>query len=342
MTREETIRSIVNADGLGLEIGPSYNPLFPKARGHRIETIDHASQAGLIEKYKDDPSVDCSRIEPVDYVCDGRSYVETIGARERYDFIVASHVIEHSPDLIGFLQDCEALLRPQGVLVLAMPDKRHCFDALRPISTTGSALQAALEKRTRHTPGAVFDCAANAVQRGGEPTWWHDNRQPLRLMQDIPVARQQFEAASTGTAYFDNHSWCFTPSSFRLLVSDFNALGLLALRERDIRAPGGFEFFAVLARDGAGAKPARFELLLAIEQELAEGAEALLGRKGTGSAWRTACFPGGRPSEAVEARFKTDRERDSYLDAVLSSTSWRVTRPLRMLGNTWKKLRRRA
>jgi SAM-dependent methyltransferase len=341
MTRDETIRSMFKADGLGLEIGPSYNPLLPKARGYRIETIDHASQAGLIEKYRNDPSVDCSRIEPVDYVCDGRSFVETIGATGRYDFIVASHVIEHSPDLIGFLRDCEALLRPEGVLVLAVPDKRRCFDALRPVSTTGAALQAALEQRTRHAPGSIFDCVANAVHRGNEPTWRHDSRAPLRMAQDVAVARQQFEQASADPGYFDNHSWCFTPSSFSLLLSDFNALGLLMLKEREIRGTGGLEFYAVLARDGAGPRLGRLDLLLGIERELAEAAGTLLGRIGTRAGAGRTGSPGDHAPGSFDARFRNAEERDSYLDAVLSSTSWRVTRPLRILGDFWKKTHRR-
>lgn len=340
MTRDEIIRSMFKADGLGLEIGPSYYPLFPKEKGYRVETIDHASQTDLIAKYRNDPSVDCSRIEPVDYVCDGRSFVETIGAKSRYDFVVASHVIEHSPDLIGFLRDCEELLRPDGVLFLAVPDKGYCFDVLRPISTTGAALQASLERRTRHLPGAVFDCISNAAHRGGEPTWWNDNLQPLRMVHDIHVGKQHFDEASSGASYLDSHSWCFTPSSFRLLLSDFNHLGLLALKEREIRSTGGFEFFATLARNGAGAGLSRFDLLLAVELELAEAAKILLGRSGPLPRWQNA-LRSGEQSAGLEARFKNPQERDNYLEAVLSSTSWRITRPLRMLGNAWRRVRRR-
>jgi 2-polyprenyl-3-methyl-5-hydroxy-6-metoxy-1,4-benzoquinol methylase len=46
-----------------------------------------------------------------------------IGERHRYDWIVASHVID-VPNLVAFLIDCEALLKPGASLVLAVPDKR--------------------------------------------------------------------------------------------------------------------------------------------------------------------------------------------------------------------------
>lgn len=62
---------------------------------------------------------------------------------------------------MGFLRECTVLLAPHGTLSPAIPDKRYCFDHFRPHSTTGEALQAWLERRTRHPPGLVFDYFAS-------------------------------------------------------------------------------------------------------------------------------------------------------------------------------------
>lgn len=339
MTREDIVRSMFRAEGFGLEIGPSYNPLLPKAQGFNVEILDYASQADLVEKYRNEGAVDTARIEPVDHVCDGRSYVETIGAKARYDFIVASHVIEHSADLIGFLRDCEELLKPDGVLVLAIPDKRYCFDVLRPVSTTGAALQAHQERRTRHAPGLVFDHLANAASRAGEVNWRETNRQPLRLDNSVAEARRHYEAARTGAGYVDTHGWCFTPSSFRLLLGDFNGLGLLGLREQSIRTTNWFEFFVVLARNGAGCPLSRLELLVAIEAELAAASDKILAPAGRLASLTSALVPDeARPGE-TEGRFGTSQARDAYLETILSSTSWRITRPLRILASLARRFR---
>jgi predicted SAM-dependent methyltransferase len=165
--RTKLLLSMFDASGFGLEVGPSYNPLLPKSRGYNVETIDHADAAALREKYSDN----ASQIEEVDYVSDGRSILETIGKKERYDFIFASHVIEHVTDIVRFIQDCEALLKPDGLLVLAVPDKRFCFDALRPLSTVGQALQAYLEKRKRHSPGVLFDQAFYVCSKAQQTVW---------------------------------------------------------------------------------------------------------------------------------------------------------------------------
>ena len=166
--RTTLLRSMLPTDGRGLEIGPGFNPLLPKAEGFQIETADYTDADGLRTKYRDNPHVDVTRIEMVDHVLDqGRTFAEVVGRPQTFNYIVASHVIEHTPDMLGFLKSCETLLASDGVLLLAVPDKRHCFDVLQPLSSTGAVLQAHLDRRTRPTPGAVFDEVASNAVRGG-------------------------------------------------------------------------------------------------------------------------------------------------------------------------------
>jgi hypothetical protein len=72
MDRTALLLSLINLSGVGLEIGPGFDPLVPKSSGRRVETVDHASAAELREKYRNAANVDISRIEEVDYVSDGR------------------------------------------------------------------------------------------------------------------------------------------------------------------------------------------------------------------------------------------------------------------------------
>ena len=264
--------SMFATDGLGLEVGPSYNPLLPRSQGYNVEVLDHATQAELMEKYRTDRSIDSNRIEPVDHVWTGGSLAETTGGKGRYDFVVASHVIEHTPDIVTFLRDCEELLRPDGVLVLAVPDKRYCFDAMRPVSTTGAALQAFHERRTRHLPGIVFDHVSSYAMRGGHPGWHANENGRLSLSHTVNQARAHFDQASTAAIYIDAHAWCFTPSSFRLMIRDLNEMGLLQLKEQAFRTTEWFEFFVVLSRRGPGCGTGRLELLETTARELAQSA----------------------------------------------------------------------
>ena len=202
-------------------------------------------------KYANDQGVDVSHIEAVDYIWDGRPLHEVIDKYNYYDYIVASHVIEHTPNLLGFLMECEILLEQNGALVLAIPDKRRCFDLFRPLSTTGAVLQAHVEERTRHTPGTAFDHVAYfATMLGHDGCVAGTDGEP-RLEHALAFAQTIFHRSVASQAYFDFHAWTFTPSSFRMILKDLYELDQLKLREGELRT-SSHEFFVRLSRSAKG------------------------------------------------------------------------------------------
>ena len=54
MDRFTIMSAMFDRSGVGLEIGPSYNPFVPKSSGARIDTVDYTDQAGLIERYRNE------------------------------------------------------------------------------------------------------------------------------------------------------------------------------------------------------------------------------------------------------------------------------------------------
>jgi predicted SAM-dependent methyltransferase len=268
--RQRYLTGLVNLDGMGLEIGPSHSPIVPKAWNCRIETLDYLDANGLREKYKNDPSVDISKIEPVDYVSDGRSMVEVIAKRGHYDYILASHVIEHTPDMLGFLKDCEALLKPDGILVLAVPDKRRCFDVFQSLSSTGQMLEAHAQRRTRPSAGSIFDMSAYTGLRDGNIVWLADSNGSLSLPGSLQRAAAEMAEAQQSGRYFDVHVWRFVPSSFRLILRDFYEIEAIALREMHFEGTAGAEFYCSLSRQGAGCPLDRLTLAKSALQEQCE------------------------------------------------------------------------
>lgn len=253
VSRQALLRSWIPLDARGLEVGPGYNPLVPKAEGFCVETADYTDQEGLRAKYEGNPHVDPSRIEAVDHVLtDGMTLAEVVGRPGAFDYIVASHVIEHTPDMLGFLKSCEQLLSPNGVLLLAVPDKRHCFDVLLPLTSTGAVLDAHVGRHSRPSPGAVFnDLAYNAV-RGDAIGWAPTNLDPLRFFASLHEAASVYSEMKTSSAYRDTHVWRFVPSSFRLIVGDLHAIGEIGLREKGFHDSVGNEFYLILSRSGDG------------------------------------------------------------------------------------------
>jgi SAM-dependent methyltransferase len=249
----------IDTGGVGLEIGPGYSPLLPKSEGFRVETLDHAPAEVLREKYANS-EVDITKIEHVDFVWQGEPLDELTGRRCHYDFIVASHALEHTTDLVRFLQQCEAMLNPKGRLSLAIPDYRYCFDIFRGFTTTGDVLQAFIEKRKRHIPGTVFDHFSLATFLDGKPSWHRGADGALHFLHSFNEATAMYEKACDTSEYLDVHNWRFTPASFRLVLQDLRRLGLILLTEEIMFDTEGCEFIVTLLKSTSSEQWDRFEL----------------------------------------------------------------------------------
>jgi SAM-dependent methyltransferase len=68
-----------------------------------------------------------------DIVADGERLTTIDSASQ--DFVVANHFLEHCEDPIATLENMLRVVRPGGVIFLAVPDKRFTFDAPRPVTT---------------------------------------------------------------------------------------------------------------------------------------------------------------------------------------------------------------
>ncbi|MDQ3524043.1 MAG: methyltransferase domain-containing protein [Chloroflexota bacterium] len=245
--RKSLITSMIDRNGRGLEIGPSHNPAAPKSEGYDVHIVDHMDQLGLQEKYKDDAGINLENIEPVDHVWQGGSLSRLIGDDASYDWIIAAHVIEHMPDLIAFIQDCQVLLRPGGIISLVVPDKRYCFDHLRRRSSTGDVIQAHVESRKRHTPGQVYDHFSSACKLDESGSWHRNSLGKVGFVHGPHTAESMLKHSLSSDEYLDVHGWVFTPSSFRLIIGDLNALGYIRIDENSFSDTRDCEFFVSYA-----------------------------------------------------------------------------------------------
>jgi SAM-dependent methyltransferase len=210
-----------------LEVGASFRPLAAKRDGWNTCVVDHDTRAGLIAKYAA-ADVAADVIEEVDVLWrDGPLHEafppDSLGT---FDAVVASHVLEHMPDLIAFLDSSRRLVGDSGCLVFALPDKRWCFDFFRPISLAGDVLIAHSQRRTRHSPATLFNEVAYAVTLQGRPGWGAgEPAADLAFAHRFELARRLFDDAQTDSVYRDAHAWQFTPASFELLILDLSLAG---------------------------------------------------------------------------------------------------------------------
>jgi SAM-dependent methyltransferase len=246
-----------------IEIGPSHNPIAPKSKGWNTIVVDHATRAELIVKYTPH-GIDLSKIEEVDYVWTGGPLINAIPPHLHgtFDAIIASHVIEHTTDFVGFLEGAETLLAPNGIVILAVPDKRYCFDYFRPLTTTGQVLYAHASRRSRHARYVIFDEIAYAVKNKAKGEWggaW--GQEPVReldFFHSIEQAEEEFSKSSEepSSPYIDKHAWQFTPASFELILVELARLGQTDWQVQHVSPAMGFEFHVRLIRGGKAAAAA--------------------------------------------------------------------------------------
>lgn len=121
--------------GRGLEIGALHMPVsLPPAATARF--VDYQTSEQRRQTY---PHLDWVRCVPVDVLDDGQT-LETVEA-ESQDFVIANHVIEHCEDTIGAIRSWLRVLRPGGVLYMAVPDMRHTFDSNRALTPSSHVLR---------------------------------------------------------------------------------------------------------------------------------------------------------------------------------------------------------
>ena len=114
--------------GSGLEVGALHNPL-PVPRAAAVKYVDRMSKPDLLKQY---PDLGDKNLVDVDVIDDGETLRTVADASQ--DFLIANHFLEHTQDPIGTLGRFFAVLKPGGVLYMALPDKRFTFDAPRAVT----------------------------------------------------------------------------------------------------------------------------------------------------------------------------------------------------------------
>ncbi len=226
----------------GIEIGALDKPLVVKndlSPGSEILYADHLSTEGLRKKYKLDRTVDQKALVDVDLVCPSGEFLEALNG-QAVDYIVASHVVEHVPNPIHWLQGLFEVLRPGGSLFLVVPDKRFTFDYQRPATTFGAMLQSYLSCKKIPSVSDVFDHYSTAVLIDGGKVWSGS----LGMTDLIPLTSHEnaFKYAQQvheEDAYHDVHVSIFTPFSFfaiieRLIQTELLMTEISAFRDTDL------------------------------------------------------------------------------------------------------------
>lgn len=218
----------MNLAGKGIEYGPLHAVLLRKPY-YDISYVDYADRAYLAEHYANNPNVDVSLIPEIDIVTGGKLISEFL-PKESIDYIVASHVMEHVPDLLGWLEANLHVLKPGGRIAVAFPDKRYCFDLKRKSSTISDVMASYLEKRTRPSFHQICDHFWN-VSKANPLDCWKKTTTPenAEYIHDRKHIVETLKKMATREDYIDCHCWIFADFQFLETMNELNSVNSIGL-----------------------------------------------------------------------------------------------------------------
>ena len=302
MDRAKALAALIAAAGRrGLEIGPLDRPLITRDMGP-VEYVDRASRAELIAAYRGH-QVDAAGVPEIDHVWGEQSLLDCVGGARVYGYVLASHVIEHVPDVFGWLGEIASVLADAGLAVFFVPDKRYTFDARRPASASGEFVDAYVRRLRRPDVRQIFNHVYETRDLQAPPL--DEAALTERARQGLDLARR----AQADGAYEDAHCWVFTPRSLVEALDLASRLDLLPFEVASLEQ-GADEFLIALRRlpDGLSPEARRAAFTasvagLALPEDTAGGDVAMLRAQAQAALARAA--------------------------AIESSTIWRLTAPLR-------------
>lgn len=330
MDRKQKILHPVNLAGSGLELGPLCWPLLKKDEAD-VYYADHVDRDGLLKIYKDDAGVLPELIPDVDYPLNGRSLAKAI-PKKKFDYLIASHVIEHVPDMVRWFQDISAILKPGGVATLAVPDKRFTFDIDRQTSELSDVMGSYVDNTNRASSTMIFDYASHfRTKLLAEEVW----KGELYLNTKTAPHRYSLEEAlkiskNSKKEYVDAHCYVFTPYSFFEVIRGLIELGLFDFKVISFytTAPDQYEFLVAFQKvNNSISKTARLKSLPDIDRDPYPREQA---------ATITNLMDDIKSLRAGLEAFQVE------INHMKRSKSWKATRPLRGALRVGKRIRHKS
>ncbi|WP_217596222.1 class I SAM-dependent methyltransferase [Cohnella sp. GbtcB17] len=232
-----------------LEIGPLDKP-FLRRDSYDAYYADVRETGAIIDFFRNDPNVNIDKVVPIDYVI-RESYSKAVG-KKKFAAIFHSHVIEHVPNIIGFLLELSEILMDDGKVIMAIPDKRGTFDWFRDVTPFRDAYDV---YRGGSPARLAFDSLLNGLSTPllASSNYIGDVSFRSNVLED-EARFKNAEKLYDDPFFIENaspHYWVFTGKSFLQFLRDGIRCKLFPFRLEHFEDKGllAHEFHIVLTKD---------------------------------------------------------------------------------------------
>jgi ubiquinone/menaquinone biosynthesis C-methylase UbiE len=164
--RMRWLRSELDPSRLTLEIAPYFNPMVPKVEG-KVWYTDYVNNKTIQKKAAANPTFKNGFAPTIDFVWKPGKQLNSCSPRLDFDCVVASHVLEHVPNPLGWINELLSVTKVGGSILLILPDRQLTTDHYRKETTFAEVLAFAVEGLTKPSTGQILDFMTNSVEDYG-------------------------------------------------------------------------------------------------------------------------------------------------------------------------------
>jgi len=226
--RRAFVVSHLPADRCGLEVAPYFNAMVERPQ-HDVFYVDYIDNDEIQRKAADNPGSVGQNVPWIDAVwVPGKRLAECVGGR-RFAYAVASHVMEHVPNPLGWLHEILECVEVGGRVAIVLPTRTRTMDYYRQNTTFGQVVGWSIEKPALPTPTQVMDFLSQSFFHQGEPVV--EGKMPP--FTAAPRHYSDGEALHFAKMvwndrhYLDVHCTTWTPESFTEIFGRLREVGLL-------------------------------------------------------------------------------------------------------------------
>lgn len=216
--RYDAVTSRLDLSNLGLEIAPYFNPVIKKSFAGLVHYTDYIDTEEIRLKARKNPALLGREVPAVDFVWQPGADIKDCAPVINYGFCVASHVIEHVPDTLGWLNQVLSVMRTDAGLALIVPDRRRTMDFYRQETTPADLIDNWLRRLIRPSPRQIFDYLSRAADdqapAGERPFETGASFDTVRRHYSDSDALQYALHAWSFAEYLDVHCTVWSPESF--------------------------------------------------------------------------------------------------------------------------------
>jgi predicted SAM-dependent methyltransferase len=248
--RQEFINQYLDTSSVKmLEIGAFASPTFEQP-DYDISFMDWSSTEELIQTLHDNPEK-AAKVVEVDYAVQDKNFADYIS--DKFDLVIANHVVEHIPDLITWLQNMSKVLNEEGLVFLAVPHKEYTFDKIRCLTSLAQVIRNYHEDLNSPSVYQVFDHIyfRRPISVGSQV--WNDDFHHLLEKKEFNSAGEALQVAQsliTKKGYVDAHCNVFSSESFIEICKELKLSGYIDLEImgfEDVQKPYN-EFLIILRK----------------------------------------------------------------------------------------------